>query len=405
MAFTKGMNGLNAAAKNLEVISNNVANSGTIGFKAGQLYFSEVLANSQGGGAGSNASSGASSVKVMPQFTQGNIGVTNNPLDLAIKGQGMFTLKDSDMTFYSRAGQFQQDAEGYVATAAGARLQGWQVDDSGAVATSAATDILIPKEPLSPKATTKAGVVLNLDARKTVGDPAAFSISDPVTYQHATSVQINDTLGKEHSLGLFFVKNAESKWDVFASADGAQIGSGAIGSLSFQANGDIDTTASPQPMSITTTLADGSTTTFDLDLSGTTQLGRDFTVASTTNDGRASGQMTSFTFDSEGYLVGRYSNGSSRKIAQVALAMFNNPQALQLIGSNGFAATAESGLPKLQAPGSSTAGTIQSGALEQSNVDLTSELVKLIEAQRAYQANAQAIKAQDAIMQATENLR
>jgi flagellar hook protein FlgE len=405
MSFTKSLIALNAAARNIDVIGNNVANANTVGFKAGQLYFSEVLANSQQAGNASLTGAGAAELKVLPQFAQGNIETTSNQLDLAINGQGLFVVSDSAQVYYTRAGQFKLDDQGYVATPSGARLQGFAVGEDGSVATASPIDLRIEVNGVPPEATTAATMKLNLDSRKSVADPAAFRMGDSSTYQHATSMPVFDSLGKEHALGLYFVKSGASSWDVFAASDGSQIGSDPVGRLAFQADGQVDLAASPQPFSISVPVAGADSVNMTLDFTNSTSLGRDFSINGSTNNGKPAGQLSSYSVDADGFIVGRYTNGSSKKLGQVALALFNNPQGLQPLGARGFSATAESGIPELVGPDNALAGAIQSGALEKSNVDLTNELVRMIEAQRIYQANAQAIKAQNELMQSAENLR
>jgi flagellar hook protein FlgE len=402
MNFTKGMNALNAASKNLEVIGNNIANASTVGFKAGQLYFSEVLANSQSSAGVAVGGSGGGAHNVLPQFSQGNMESTNNPLDLALNGNGMFQLRDKGSLIYSRAGQFQLDQDGFVTNSAGARVQGFAANVDGTIATSTVVDLNFSSDPLPATATAAAAIEVNLDGRKAIKDPSGFSISDSSSYQNTTSIPVFDAAGNQHSMALYFVKTATSQWDVFASADGKQAGSQAIGTLAFQANGEIDSAATRLPFTVPLTLSSGQTMNVSLDMSGTTAVNSDFVVSSSTVDGCAAGQLTSYNVDASGLIRGRYSNGLTRNLAQVAVATFNNPQALRPLGSNGFAATAEAGIPVVSTPNTGMTGTIQSGSLEQSNVDLTAELVRLIEAQRIYQANAQALKAVDSVMQSTD---
>lgn len=405
MSFTNGLNALNSASKRLEVIGNNVANANTIGFKAGQIYFSEVFASSQSSAGANAAGSGASTAIVLPQFVQGNLQTTNNALDLAINGQGMFQLRDGDSTIYSRAGQFQVDQEGFIVNPAGARLQGYLAKTDGAVAASTPVDLKIGNTALAATPTTAAKIELNLDSRKGTADPAAFRITDPTSYQNTTAMPIFDSQGSQHALSMFFVKESAQRWQVFASADGTQVGTGPVGTLAFQANGEIDTAATTQPFALSLTLANNAAPVeVTLDMTGTTSLASEFSVASTSSDGRASGRLTGYSVDASGNIKGRYSNGTTETLGQVALAVFNDPQSLRPLGSNGFAATAASGLPTMVQPNVGMAGAIQSGALEQSNVDLTNELVRMIEAQRVYQANAQAIKAVDTILQTAEGM-
>jgi flagellar hook protein FlgE len=405
MSFTKALNGLNAAAKNLEVIGNNVANANTVGFKAGQMYFSEVMANSQSAGGSDVGAAGAATIKVMPQFSQGNFNVTNNPLDLGVNGQGMFVLKDQDSTIYSRAGQFTLDSEGYVINPAGARVQGFLPNDTGVATAGNMVDLKVDTTEVPPVASTSASVTLNLDSRKTALTSAGFRLNDSASYHNATSLTAYDDLGVAHTLSTYYVKTGDNQWDVFAAADGKQVGTGPAGTLKFLANGELDTAATTLPLTLDLEVAGGakSPLSMTLDLGKATQTGRSFSVSDVTADGSAAGQISSYSVGADGVITGRFSNGTSKPLGQVALALFNNLQGLRALGTNGFASTAESGEPKIGVANSGMFGSMQSGQLEQSNVDLTNELVRMIEAQRVYQANAQAIKAQDEILRTASN--
>jgi flagellar hook protein FlgE len=407
MSFTKGLNGLTAAAKNLEIIGNNVANANTIGYKAGQAYFAEVFANSQGASLDkSGSASGAATTRVIPQFTQGSFSVTNNPLDLAINGEGLFQLKDEGSTIYSRAGQFTVDKAGYITNPSGARLQGYLGKSAGASGMATTVDLKIDATDTPPSATTKAAVNVNLDSRTATLDPAGFRATDPATYHSATSMPVYDDIGTQHTLSFYFVKTADAKYSVFASSDGAQIGSGPVGTLGFKANGTVDPATSTQPFALTVPVTKGANAmAINADFGSTTSVARAFSVSSVAPDGNASGQLSGYNVGGDGTITGRYSNGETRTLGQVALALFNNTQGLRPLGSNGFSETAESGAARLGTAGSGMFGTLQSGSLEQSNVDLTQELVRMVEAQRVYQANAQAIKAEDTILQSATNLR
>ena len=201
---------------------------------------------------------------------------------------------------------------------------------------------------------------------------------------------------------MYYVKSAASQWDVFVASDGIQVGAGSVATLNFMPDGQLNLAASPQPVGLTIPLTNP--LTFDLDLTGTTALSKNFAVVNSTDNGIASGSLTGYSVDSGGFIVGAFSNGTSRQLAQVALATFNNTQGLRAVGSNAFAATGESGAARLGQPNAGTAGSIQAGSLEMSNIDLTSELVYMIEAQRIFQANAQSIKAQDMMLQTITNL-
>ena len=402
MSYSIGLSGLSVASKKIEVTSNNIANASTVGFKAGQLYFSQVLASSQSSSNSNSSSFGVGAPLVLPQFSQGTLNSTNNPLDLAINGDGFFQLRDGDSTAYTRDGQFLLDGEGYIGTPSGARLQGFAVDANGAVSTAIPIDIKVGNTTIPPKPTSNAILKVNLDARNNLGVPAAFDLTDPSTYQTATSIPVHDSLGGEHVVSLYFVKGTASQWEVFAASDGAQVGAGSIGTLNFMPDGQLDTTASPQPLSLTLPLTNP--LTFNLDLTSSTAVSKNFAIIDTFDNGRASGSLTGYNVDSGGFIVGSFTNGATMQLAQVALATFNNTQGLRPLGSNGFAATGTSGAAKLGQPNSGSAGTIQAGALENSNIDLTSELVHMIEAQRIFQANAQSIKAQDVMLQTVTNL-
>ncbi|MBX9812851.1 MAG: flagellar hook protein FlgE [Burkholderiales bacterium] len=407
MSFQQGLSGLNAASKSLDVIGNNVANASTIGFKRSQAQFADVFANTLSGSGGTQVGIGSKLSAVAQLFSQGNLTVTNNPLDLAVNGKGFFRLSNSGAISYSRNGQFQIDKSGYIVNGNGLRLTGYAANASGVLNTAAPTDLLIPSSDLTPKATAKVNAVLNVDSRAATKSAAAFNLNDPTTYNNSTSVAIYDSLGNSHTLSMYFVKTNANTWDVFASNDGVQIGAGAIGRLTFRSDGAIDTTATTLPFSVSAPVTTGATTplAFNLDFTGTTQFGSAFGVNSLAQDGYTSGRLSGFSVGADGVIQGRYTNGQSATLGQVILANFNNPQGLQPLGDNGWAETSTSGAPLVGAPGSGSLGALQSAAVEDSNVDLTAELVNMITAQRVYQANAQSIKTQDAVLQTLVNLR
>ncbi len=406
MSFQQGLSGLNAAAKNLDVIGNNMANSNTMGFKGAQAQFSDVFANSIAGG-GTQVGIGTSLTSVLPSFGQGNINTSANPLDIAINGQGFFRTSVGGTINYTRNGQFGLDKDGYVVNATGARLSGYAANATGAIVASTPVDLQISSADLAPSATTDAGVVLNLDSRSAALSAAAFNPADSATYHSATSISIYDSLGNPHTLTTYFVKTAANAWSVFAANDGVQVGAGAVGTLSFRNDGSIDPAATTLPFVLSVPVATGAINPlpFDLTFTGSTQFGSAFGVNELTQDGYQSGKLTGYAISPDGTIVGRYSNGQTRAQGQIVLANFTNPQGLQALGNNAWGETAASGQSLLGAPNSGNLGVLQSGALEESNVDVTAELVKMITAQRIYQANAQTIKTQDAVLQTMVNLR
>jgi flagellar hook protein FlgE len=407
MGFQHGLSGLNAASRNLDVIGNNVANANTIGFKSSRAEFADLYASSLATSSGGSIGLGVNVASVTQQFAQGSITTTNNPLDVAINGGGFFRMSNNGSLTYSRNGQFQIDKSGYVVNSNGGRLTGYPVDLSGQVTTGAPTDLRISTSDLQPKPTSELSMILNLDSRKTP-PTGAFQATDASTYTSASSMTIYDSQGNAHALSLYFVKGTNpNEWDVHATLDGTAVGTGAIGNLQFQADGTLDTAASSTPFSLALTLANGATfpSPLPLDFAGTTQFGTAFGVNAIKQDGYGAGKLTGISIDPSGTVLGRYSNGQTMTQGQVALATFGNNQGLAPIGGNQWVETTFSGQPMVGTPGSSNMGLLQSGALEESNVDLTQELVNMITAQRTYQANAQTIKTQDQVLQTLVNLR
>lgn len=404
MSFQQGLSGLNAAARNLDVIGNNVANANTVGFKSSTALFADVYANSLSG-AGSQIGIGVTVAAVMQQFQQGNVTTTANPLDLAINGGGFFRMDTNGTVSYTRNGQFQLDDQGYIVNPQGGHLTGFPVSAAGVVVPSTPVDLQLSRADIAPSATTDATVNVNLDSRMNSPVTTPFDPLDPTTYNSATSMSVYDSLGNAHTLSLYFVKNAANTWDTYGALDGAVIGN--LGTVTFDTSGAIDATATALPFNVSAPVTTGATTpfAFTLDFTGTTQFGSAFGVNNLVQDGFASGRLTGFSVDADGTVLGRYSNGQSRAQGQVVLANFTNPQGLQPLGGNQWAETSNSGQPQVGAPKSGTLGALQSGAVEESNVDLTAELVNMITAQRVYQANAQTVKTQDAILQTLVNLR
>jgi flagellar hook protein FlgE len=404
MSFQQGLSGLNAAAKNLDVIGNNVANSGTVGFKQSQAQFADVYANSLTGAGGANVGIGVKVAQVAQQFTQGNITATNNPLDMAINGGGFFRMDNNGEATYQRNGQFQLDRMGFIVNPTGAKLTGYTANASGALLTGAPSPLSINTADLTPQVTSAVNAVLNLDSRGEV-PVNAFDMNDPETFNSSTAVSVYDSLGNAHTLQTFYVKSAPGTWDVHASLDGAP--TSLTGTLSFDTSGLIDTAATTLPFSVGP-LAVGTGAadlTFNVDFTGTTQFGSSFSVNTLNQDGYTSGRLAGFSIGADGVVLGRYTNGQSAVLGQVVLANFANPNGLQQLGNNMWAETSTSGNPLIGVPASGSLGVLQSSAVEDSNVDLTAELVNMITAQRVYQANAQTIKAQDAVMQTLVNLR
>lgn len=351
------------------------------------------------------------------QFTQGNITTTNNPLDIAINGGGFFIVSQAgtNAPYYSRNGQFSLDSLGNIVNNEGYRVQGYPVDSAGVVQVgSAPTDLLISRSKISPLATGASAAAvgveakLNLDSRASVIS-APFDYTNPSTYTRSTALSVYDSLGSPSTYTMYFVKTGVNTWDVHATLTnpaGVITDEGSLGPITFSTSGALLTA---MPLSESIPAADlgtgAATLTFNVNFSNTTQYGSGFAVNSLAQDGYSSGELVGFNVSADGVIKGAYTNGQSKNLGQIALANFTNPQGLQPQGNNRWAATSASGAVLINQPGSGGNGMIQSAATEDSNVDLTAELVNMITAQRVYQANAQSIKTQDAVMQTLVNLR
>lgn len=405
MGFQQGLTGLNAASKNLDVIGNNVANAGTVGFKASQAQFADVFANSLTGAGGVQIGIGTKIADVAQQFTQGNITVSNNPLDLAINGKGFFRMDQNGVVSYSRNGQFHLDKDGYIINSTGLRLTGYGVDNNGVILQTAPTDLQVSAADLTPRASTKAGIGVNLDSRLSPPATSPFNPTDPTTYNNSTSLTVYDSLGNPQIVSTYFVKSATANtWNVYGTVTAptgtttALNGGASLGTLTFSTTGTY-TASTVAAISIPVTTGAASPLVITPDFSTSTQFGSPFGVNTLTQDGYSSGNLSGFSIGANGIVQGRYSNGQYRNLGQVVLANFVNPQGLQPLGDNQWAETSSSGAPLVGAPNTASLGVLQSSAVEDSNVDLTAELVNMITAQRVYQANAQTIKAQDTILQ------
>ena len=420
MSFQQGLSGLNASSKNLEIIGNNIANSNTFGAKVSRGEFSDVYANALNGSGTSSVGIGTTLAAVSQQFTQGNITATDNPMDLAINGAGFFQLTDGrSPTMYSRNGQFKVDREGFIVNNGALRLMGYPANGAGVIQPGNASPLQLPSAGIDPQATGQVLIEMNLDARVASTAPAAgpaIDFNDPTTYNNVTSVTVFDAKGQDVALTYYFQKAATDTWNVFVTANGAPVNGTpaapiATTTINFPANGGTPTApvgpvAFDIPASVNTVGAQTLPITgVMLDLSGATQYGAGFGVTNMVQNGYAPGQLTGISIEANGIVMARYSNGQSKPAGQVELANFRNPQGLQSQGGNVWARSYASGDPIVGVAGDGNLGVMQAGALEESNVDLTAELVSMITAQRVYQANAQTIKTQDQILQTLVNLR
>jgi flagellar hook protein FlgE len=412
MGFQSGLSGLNTSQRALDVIGNNVANASVVGFKAAQAQFADVFANSLTGAGASPIGIGSKVSTVAQQFTQGNISVTSNPLDVAVNGKGLFRMEQAGAVTYTRNGQFHFDSQGFIVNNQGLNLTGYGVDANGNILPAAPAPIQISFADVPPQTTTQFLLGMNFDSRENPPVTALFDPLDPTSYNFSTSGNVFDTLGNAHPFSLYFVKTAVAgQWQIYATGDGAAPANGDLGAgagnpvtVDFDNTGQL-TTAMPLNASIPVTSGAVTPLAFTFDLRGSTQYGSDFGVNTLSQNGYTSGRLAGFNVSDDGIIVGRYTNGQSRNLAQIVLADFRNLQGLKPLGDNLWEETADSGLPIVGTPASGSLGVLQSAAVEDSNVDLTAELVSMITAQRVYQANAQTIKTQDAILQTLVNLR
>jgi flagellar hook protein FlgE len=416
MSFQTGLSGLNASAKNLDVIGNNIANANTVGYKNARAEFANLVSSTLGSGGGNSPGIGVSVATVSSQFTQGNISITNNSMDVAINGNGFFQISKTDGTpAFTRDGQFKVDKDGNIITNTGANVMGYSTDIDGNTTSITPQKLTIPTgAPIAASQTTEINAELNLDARAPVATGANPTNFVPAIATYGTSLNVYDSQGVAVPTSFYFVRKASTttdNWDVYdatavdpnaAVASAAtplfQMQFDATGALTAPAGGTFALTI-PTPSAVTPSIA------ATLDISKVTQFGTAFNVSNLTQDGYTAGDLTSVTIAGDGIITTRYSNGQTQAHGKIALADFRNVQGLVPTGSGEYLETYASGQPVQGSPGIGKFGELRAGAVEESNVDLTAELVNMMTAQRSYQANAQTIKTQDQVLSTLVNLR
>jgi flagellar hook protein FlgE len=419
MGLEQALSGLTGASQNLDVIGNNIANASTTGFKESRAQFADMYASMLGGSGSNQIGIGTQVTSIAEQFTQGNILTTGNPLDVAVNGGGFFRELTNGTVNYSRDGQFSLDSNGFIVNSTSSQITGYPATPTGTISNAPPVPLQLSQAPVSPKATANVNVVLNLNAGATVPPTTPFSAADPNTYNSSTSVTAYDSLGNPQTLSLYFSKSASNNWNVYATdATGTthtfstSVAPAVSVPITFGTNGGL--TSNPLLGNVTLTPVGAAPLTMAISMSPpvgstsaavTTQYGVPFAVSSNSQDGFTTGQLAGYSIAKDGTISGRYTNGQTRAMGQICLANFVNPQGLVSQGGNQFAESSASGAPVVGVPGSGTFGGLQSGALEQSTVDLTKELVNMITAQRVYQANAETVKTQDQVQQTLMNLR
>ncbi|MGO4307230.1 flagellar hook protein FlgE [Cupriavidus sp. RAF12] len=407
MGFGQGVSGLNAAASNLDVIGNNIANANTVGFKQSTAQFADVYAGSKIGlGTRVNA--------VVQSFTNGNIASSGRNLDVAISnGNGFFRLTNTDgSVFYSRNGQMQRLDDGRLVNATGLQVTGYPAGTTaGGVQPQ---PITISNAQMPPKATTTITAQFQLDSRSTVpttafaSAPGALPTSNMFNY--STAMNVYDSLGNKQQVTAYFAKSAAAPtvaggtdWNMYVTDSAGNVLAGMPVRLAFDNNGVMQSTAPAAPV-VTLPAANGAAVlNMNLNLAGTTQFGSDNDPKSIVQNGYASGALLGFSVQEDGTILGSYSNEQTLALGQIAMATFGNVEGLKPEGDNVWSSTGASGQELLGVAGGSM-GTLKSNAVEESNVDLSGQLVNLIVAQRNYQANAQTIKAQDTVLQTLVNI-
>ncbi|KAF2390815.1 MULTISPECIES: flagellar hook protein FlgE [Pseudomonas] len=436
MSFNIGLSGLYAANKQLDVTGNNIANVATTGFKSSRTEFEDVYSATKLGSGSQVVGSGVRLANVSQQFTQGDINNTGNVLDMGINGSGFFALSNNGSVSYTRNGTFKVDKDGYITnTDYTSRLQGYGVDANGKIINGVLTDLKLDTSNLAPKSTSAVASTINLNSTEPVIDdtvPAGkFDPTLTATYTKSFSTPIYDSQGNQHTMDQYMVKTAGNTWKVYTLVDGRnpdatgsdpKVTAPVASTLSFDTSGKLTQVSTPNPAGgapiissdlkltgwVPGTVTNGVWTAngaaanpagVTISLAKTTQYNADTARSIPTQDGYATGQITNLTIDGTGTLFANFSNNQSKAIGQVALASFTNEQGLQAIGGTSWKETFASGIPGYDAPETGTLGSIQSNSLEESNVNLTNELVNLIKAQSNYQANAKTISTQSTIMQ------
>jgi flagellar hook protein FlgE len=423
MGFSTALSGLNAAANNLSVTGNNIANANTTGFKESRSEFVDVYASSIGGASKTQPGSGVRVAEVAQQFNQGTLDFTGNSLDMAINGEGLFTLADNpadiNSLVYSRAGAFKVNKDGIVTNAQGQALLAYKPNGKTATdgfSVGVLTTVSLNTGAGLPVSTTKVDLSVNLDATAAVPLITPFSPADPTTYTKQTSATVYDSLGVSHKLTTYFVAGAATpptrNWSAYhyMTDDPANLVSVDVGgipaTLTFDSAGKLTVPANGEvtlaPYVIGTSAANIAA---KMDYTGSTQLSSAFSIEALKQDGLAAGKLTGIAIDDAGVIFARFSNGGSTPLGKVAMTRFSNPQGLTKLGNTTWGQSAASGAPIPGEPGTGSFGLVQSGALEQSNVDLSKQLVNLIIAQQAYQANSQTISAENKIVETILNIR
>ena len=410
MSFYTSLTGLNSAQADLGVTSNNIANVGTVGFKKSRADFGDLFSSTSGA-----IGQGAHLKNVNQQFSQGSIEMSGNALDLAISGEGFFAVRpdlSATETVYTRAGAFSINNDNYVVDSSGQYLQAFPVSEDGSVIATGLTSaksLQLTSAGGLPKVTSKIELGLNLPSDAAIKPTASFSPSDSNTFNSSTQMTAYDSLGNPHVATVYFLKTSNptpavptNTWDTKLYIDGTVIAptNAADSVLTFDQDGKLTAPIAAITYDPATLITGAKPLSVSIDY-GTlsSQYSAPFSVMSLSQDGHPRGELSGMDVDSSGVVRANYTNGTQLALGKLMLANFDNPNGLKQIGNASFEATNASGLVDLGEAGFGGFGDIRGGALEGSNVDLTEQLVKLISAQRNFQANAKALDTSGTLMQ------
>jgi flagellar hook protein FlgE len=429
-ALYVGASGLDASSTELSVVGDNIANSGTVGFKAARTVFADAMAQQLIGATGQEGL-GVTTLTVQKIFSQGGFTTTGLATDVAIEGNGMFVVKGNhggeDGTFYTRNGQFTIDKDGYLTNLEGLRVQGLQADSAGTVTSGLLGDLQVGNASAPAKATDSITIRGNLD--QTAVAPTWDATTPKTTSNFTTSMTVYDSLGKAIQLDIYFCKNDAANtqagdsgdWTYHVMTDGGNLATDAnggtttagvatevaTGTLQFDAQGRMvsNTTTlngfnpkdsiNPQPLSFnfgSGTLAGGS------GLDGLTQYAATSAVSFVTQAGSSSGSLSSISIGQDGTITGGFTNGQTRTLGQLIIANFKAPDQLGRVGSTLYSEKPASGPPTLGTPATADRGSVTAGTLEQSNVDISKEFIRMIAAQRNFEANSKTLTTADQLL-------
>jgi flagellar hook protein FlgE len=408
-SFYSALSGMNCNGLAMQVIADNISNSNTVGFKSSTTHFEDILGMSLEGISGSTHVGVGATVSAMPcAFTQGTLVTTTVGTDLAVSGKGFFIVEDAVTSerYYTRAGNFHVDSQGYLVNVKNLRVQGYLYDSSGLNLIETLADIVVDQTAIfAPSITEEVHLLLNLDSAE---ENKTFDLANPgLNSNYSTALTIYDTLGQSHTITVYFTKTANQAWEWNATIDGSDVQGGTpgtaqlfgTGALAFTTTGLLSTAMPVDFYTGAITFANGiAATDIEVDFSSSTQYGAPSIIQSLRQDGYAAGTLSGITITTDGNVVGHFTNGQVKNIARLALADFPSLTGLERAGSLLFKATTESGDPLVNKPGEGGLGEVSSGMLEESNVDLAAEFIRMIITQRAYQANSKIITTTDEML-------